>query len=146
LGFAAQQQSQLSCAVAQFQLSTMAPSTKQQFSPSSADAYGTFNAASADDVSAPSTTRSGRVLRTAGAAGLLMVLAAMGYVHDRSSSSPAVELQSAISNNHVAHAATQQDALLPAVNLESVLSSVESKFVNGIDKTKLREHLYFYSR
>ncbi|KAF1333322.1 Glutamate carboxypeptidase, partial [Globisporangium splendens] len=138
-------------AAAQFHLSTMAPPKKQQTSSSvavRADAYGTFNAANTNDVSsanAPSTMRGSRIVRTAGVAGLLMVLAAMGYVHDCSSTLPSVEMQSATSNSHAADATTQEDALRRAVDLESVLSSVESKFVNGIDKAKLREHLHFYS-
>uniref|UniRef100_K3WS34 Glutamate carboxypeptidase n=1 Tax=Globisporangium ultimum (strain ATCC 200006 / CBS 805.95 / DAOM BR144) TaxID=431595 RepID=K3WS34_GLOUD len=108
----------------------------------SADAYGTFNAAGANENSnlmqaevRDRPSRTGRVLRTAGVTGLLMVLAAMGYTHDRSSPSPAVELQGATSNSQVAD----------ALKLGSVLSSVESKFVNGIDTTKLREQLHYYA-
>ncbi|KAF1333166.1 Glutamate carboxypeptidase, partial [Globisporangium splendens] len=97
------------------------------------DAYGTFDAATGLYTRAkpPSKTK-GRVLRALGIAGV--VLLAASYVSGRSPLS--LLLGDAVDDVIIAKS---------KFNLDSILSEDEQHFVDGINKTKLREHLHFYA-
>ncbi|GAB9465953.1 Glutamate carboxypeptidase [Globisporangium polare] len=107
------------------------------------DIYGTFAGRTANDQqqqqqqqSAASTTKS-RVLRAAGVAGALLLAA--GYVYNASSPLSALHASTEdVVDDNVIISRSQ-------ISLDGVLSDVESQFVEGINKTKLRDHLHYYA-
>ncbi|GAB9465950.1 Glutamate carboxypeptidase [Globisporangium polare] len=107
-----------------------------------ADAYGTFAPHHESTATGAPTTRGRVLLRTAGvAAGVMVLLAAAGFVgtSDRHSSTTVAPGQATNSAVVVSEHSTA------SLSQESILSELESNFINGIDKTQLREHLHFYA-